>query len=48
MNIGDTPRLLNDLKRLREQHRNAVTALLHAIEQGNVAAYLDSQFTCPS
>jgi hypothetical protein len=48
VNIGDAPRLRNDLKRLQEQHRVAVTALVQAIDQGNVAAYLESQFTCPS
>jgi hypothetical protein len=39
--------LLNALAALRQQHLQAVTNLLNAIDKGNVATYLNNQFKCP-
>ena len=37
-------RLLNRLANLRQQHLQAVTTLLNAIDKGKVARYLNNQF----
>ena len=47
-NIPNTsPQLLSALAALRQQHLQAVTNLLNAIDKGNVAIYLNNQFKCP-
>jgi hypothetical protein len=40
--------LLNELAALRQQHLEAVNNLLNAINNGDVGAYLNDQFRCPS
>jgi hypothetical protein len=47
-NIGGSPQLLTELAVLRQRHLSAVASLLTAIGRGNVEAYLDHQFSCPS
>ena len=47
-NLGNpSPQLLKDLANLRQQHLQAVTNLLRAIDKGNVVLYLNNQFKCP-
>jgi hypothetical protein len=47
-NLGNaSPQLLDSLANLRQQHLQAVTNLLKAIDKGNVALYLNNQFKCP-
>jgi hypothetical protein len=48
-NLGSTsPQLLSDLATLRQQHLQATTDLLTAIDNGNVEAYLTRLFACPT
>jgi hypothetical protein len=48
-NLGNSsPQLLSELAALRQQHLQAVTALLEAIDKGKVDRYLDHQFSCPA
>jgi hypothetical protein len=48
VNIGNSAPLLDDLAALRQQHLDAVTALIQAIDRGNVEAYLTRHFHCPN
>jgi hypothetical protein len=48
VNIGNSAPLLDDLAALRQQHLDAVTALIQAIDRGNVEAYLTRHFRCPN
>ena len=47
VNIGNSPRLLEDLAALRQQHLDAVASLLEAIDRDDVEAYLIKHFRCP-
>jgi len=42
-----SPELLSALAAVRQQHLQAVSNLLNAIDKGNVAIYLNNQFKCP-
>ena len=46
-NVGPFARLRRELAALRERHLGAVARLLEAIEEGRVAKYIATQFTCP-
>ena len=48
MQLGNaSPRLLNALAQLRQQHLQSVADLLRAIERGSVGRYLEHHFECP-
>ncbi len=46
-NIGGTPQLVLELRRLQSRHLDAVRELLEAIASGRVDAFLD-EFSCPT
>ncbi len=46
-NLPRSPTLVADLKRLRKRHLQAVDNLVQAIDQGDVASYLNGGFSCP-
>ncbi len=45
--VNPSPQLLSGLAHLRQQHLQAVSNLLSAINTGNVTHYLNNQFKCP-
>jgi len=45
--VNPSPQLLRALAALRQRHLHAAAALLQAIKNGTVTAYLGNQFTCP-
>lgn len=48
-NLGDaSPRLLSELAALRQEHLQAVAALVKAIDKGRVDQYVEHQFSCPT
>jgi hypothetical protein len=43
-----SPQLLLELAALRQQHLQAVVALVNAIDRGKIDQYLDHRFSCPA